>query len=137
MATVFIFLVSISLVLFGLAVAFNYRGFAVSVAAAIAGPIRKPHPTSDRLWSVLPLSLGLGVPLALIIERLNSTASTIVGLLAIVMYFVAMMRLGWLYTPPERRVIGPLFWTRRAALFPLAAFFAYAGIGSLVRALFR
>jgi hypothetical protein len=108
MATVFIVLVSILLVLFGLAVAFDYRGFAARVAAAIAGPIRKPHPTSDRLWSVLPLSLGLGVPLALLIERLNSTASTIVGGLAIVMYYVAMMRLGWLCTAqaqPDARAV--------------------------------
>jgi hypothetical protein len=74
-------------------------------------------------------------PLGVFLDRTNTIASSAVGILPILVYFAAMMRLGWLYTPPSRRVIGPLFWTRRAAAVPAIAFFFYSGALSLTYAL--
>ena len=124
-STVLVAVASAMLVLFGLAMAIDYRGLAVRVAVAIAGAIPKPYPANDRLWSVLPLSLGLGDLFLLVVGPFFSLAGAVDGILAVVIYFVVMMRLAWLYTPPDRRVLGPLFWTRRAAAIPLAAFFIH------------
>jgi hypothetical protein len=44
-----------------------------------------------------------------------------------VAYFASMISLAWIYTPSERRILGPAFWMRRAAAIPLAAFLAYCG----------
>jgi hypothetical protein len=69
--------------------------------------------------------------LLLILGPLNAIAGTADGVVGVVIYYVAMMRLAWLYTPVDRRVLGPLFWTRRAAAIPLIFFFGHAGILSL------
>jgi hypothetical protein len=48
------------------------------------------------------------------------------GLILVVVYYLAMMRLAWIYTPHDRRRLGPLFWGMRAAVIPLALFFGYS-----------
>jgi hypothetical protein len=55
----------------------------------------------------------------------------------VVGYYATMMRLAWLYTPQERRRLGPLFWTMRAAAIPLAGFFAFALLLSAPLVLFH
>jgi len=118
--------VSLLLISFGLALAFDQAGLATRVANVIAGQIPEPHPTDDRLWSTLPLSLGLGQVLWLILSPLSGVAGAIAVGLSVAIYYVAMMRLAWLYTPRERRRVGPMFWTMRAAAIPLALFFSCA-----------
>ena len=119
-------------------IAGDYRGMATRVATLIAGPPMqgsyRPPLRTDRYWALLPLALGIGEPLGILLDRLNSAAGVVVGALPVLLYFVAMMRLGWLYTPPSRRAIGPLFWTRRATAVPAIAFFSYAGALSLIYA---
>jgi len=120
----------------GIAVVFNYHGLAAHVATFIAGRDDRDRfqtrATTDRLWGILPLSLGLGVPLSLVVGRVNDLAGALIGLPAVAIYWIVMMRLAWMYTPPERRALGPLFWTRRAAAIPLVAFFADGGLLSLI-----
>ena len=123
---------AMALVGFGLGVATDYRGLAGSLARFIAGPGSRPatsaRSSTDRFWSILPLSLGIGFPAAVAIGQLTHNPASLIVLLTIVVYYIGMMRLAWLYTPPKDRRVGPLFWTRRAAAMPLAAFFAY-GLG--------
>src|SRR5438067_8426504 len=120
-----------ALVGFGLAVAFDYRRIAARVVSLIAGaqdqnPAR-PQPSTDRFWALLPLSLGIGFPAVVLLKGQYSFAASVASASAAAVYYIAMMRLGWLYTPPKRRILGPLFWTRRATAIPLVAFFVSSG----------
>ncbi len=113
----------------GLGIAFNFRGLAGRAATFVAGrpeqnPQRPPSST-DRFWSILPLSMGL-TSAALLLNGVNQAIPGLVLLPMVVAYYATMMRLAWLYTAPGRRRLGPLFWTRRAAAIPLAGFFAFA-----------
>ena len=123
--------VSVVLIALGVGIALDYRGAAARVAAAIAGPAiqgpDRPSAGRDRFWAVLPLALGIGEPLAIVLGRVSPSMAVIIGVLPVLFYFVTMMWLGWIYTPPRRRAIGPLFWTRRAAAIPAVGFFVYAG----------
>jgi len=125
---------SLLLVVFGLAVASDFRGLASRISALIAGRVPSQG-SKDRLWSILPLSLGLGVGSAEILTTRFGLAATVVGVVSVAVYYVAMMRLAWLYTPPVQRRLGPLFWTMRAAAIPAAFFFAYGGLLALIGAI--
>src|SRR5207249_3034109 len=107
--------ISAGLILFGIGVAVNYNGLANRTATVVAGnPDRnpaRPSPRTDRYWGVLLPD----VPVV-----------TFIGLPLVVGYYVAMMRLAWIYTPPDRRRLGPAFWFMRAAAIPASLFFGYA-----------
>jgi hypothetical protein len=121
-------IVSVLLISLGVAVALDYRGLAARIADVIAGPTPMSDRINDRLWSILPLALGIGRAFGLVLETFVVWAAIVVGVASIGIYFAAMMRLAWLFTPPQRRRLGPLFWTMRAAAIPAAFFFAYAGL---------
>lgn len=129
--TLVVALTSVALIAFGIAIATDYRGYAGIVADFIAGPARTPRPQTDRFWSILPLSLGVGSVLSLALNSVNLPASGFVEAGAVAVYYAAMMLLAWRYTPAQRRALGPFFWTRRAAAIPLLAFFLYAALISL------
>lgn len=122
---------SVALVAYGLVVVRDYGGAAAQLASAIAGAdaAAKLSPKRAGWWGVLPLLLGLaGLIGVLPLQGIWALSP----LAFVVAYYIVMMRLGWLFTPSERRVTGPAFWTRRAALAPLAAFFAWAGVTSIL-----
>jgi hypothetical protein len=120
----------------GLGIATNYRDLAHRSANFMAGEtlldFDRPSYQTDRYWSVLPLALGLSEPFGIILDHVDPIAAATVGIVPILVYFAANMRLGWLYTPPSRRVIGPVFWTRRAAALPAVAFLLCGGLLALV-----
>ena len=115
--------ISAGLVLFGIGVAINYNGLANRTANVVAGspdrnPVR-PSPRTDRYWGVLPLTLGLT---GLFYFLPDVPVVTFIGLPLVVAYYVAMMRLAWIYTAPDRRSLGPWFWFMRAAAIPASLF---------------
>jgi hypothetical protein len=125
---------SLALVGYGLVVWMDYGGATARLASTIAGEdaAAKLSPKLARWWGALPLLMGL----AGLIGVLPLPGTWALGPVALVVaYYIVMMRLGWLFTPSERRAIGPAFWTRRAALVPLAAFFAWGGLTSILFAL--
>jgi hypothetical protein len=120
--------------IFALAIAVDHQGLANRVAIFVSGSganPNRPRRSIDRFWAVLPLSLSCAgfIP---VLDRVAPTTVYGVGLVTIFVYYAAMIRLAWIYTPKERRRRGPLFWTMRAAAIPLAGFFAYGLITALL-----
>lgn len=129
-------LLSVALIAAGIAVVLDYLGLSRRVADYIAGPgassPSRPAPSTDRLWGALPITLGLATLDGVLDAQSRSLVGLAITLPLVVGYFGVVMWLGWIYTPPERRAIGPAFWFRRAAFIPACAFFAWAGITSVM-----
>jgi len=125
---------SVILLIFAVAIAVDHQRLASRVAIFVSGVgpnPHRPHRSIDRFWAILPLSLAC-VGIIPVLDRVAPTTVYAVGFVTIFAYYAAMMRLAWVYTPKERRHRGPLFWTMRAAAIPLAAFFAYGLMTTLL-----
>ena len=95
--------ISAGLILFGIGVAINYNGLANRTANVVAGnpdrnPVR-PSPRTDRYWGVPPVTLGLT---GLFYFLPDVPVVTFIGLPLVVAYYVAMMRLAWIFAASVR-----------------------------------